>query len=179
MVVQHLLGLNSVRLKVQHQNGCEGVLGTWPPLLSHLAKSDQGFQVYIYARYALLCCMRICKFATCGLKSPFLCLYPKFQTCPFSLLVCTVLHWRNQQGGNQQIHVVKNNPTNVHVLEFGPSYDVRNGVEKAVTISCYRFDCTWIWRSQRNVGTTLGYFVWSTIAKAHKVTYGALPLLIH
>ena len=92
MVVQHLLGLNSVRLKVQHQNGCEGVLGTWPPLLSRLAKSDQGFQVYIYARYALLCCRRICKFATCGLKSPFLCLYPKFQTCPFSSLGCTVLH---------------------------------------------------------------------------------------
>ena len=85
------------------QNGCEGVLGTCPPLLSRLAKSDQGFQVYIYARCALLCCRRICKFTTCGLKSPFLCLYPKFQTCPFSSLGCTVLHWRNQQGGNQQI----------------------------------------------------------------------------
>ena len=46
--------LNSVGLKVQHQNGCEGVLGTWPPLLSHLAMSYQGFQEYIYAKYALL-----------------------------------------------------------------------------------------------------------------------------
>ena len=177
MVVQHLLGLNSVGLKVQHQNGCEGVLGTWPPLLSRLAKSDQGFQVYIYARYALLCCTRICKFATCGLKSPFLCLCSKFQTCPFSyVLFCTGVTSRVVIN---KFHVVKNNPTNVHVLEFGPSYDVRNGAEKAVTVSCYRFDCTWIWRSQRNVGTTSGYFVWSMIAKAHKVTYGALPLLIH
>ena len=100
MVVQHLLGLNFVGLKV-HQNGCEGVLGTWPPLLSRLAKSYQGFQVYIYATYALLCFTRICKFATCGLKSPFLCLYPKFQTCPFSSLGCTVLYWHNQQGSNQ------------------------------------------------------------------------------
>ena len=91
-VVQHLLGLNSVRLKVQHQNDCEGVLGTWRPLLSRLAKSDQGIEVYIYARYAVVCCTRICKFATCGVKSLFLCLYPKFQTCPFSLLGCTVPH---------------------------------------------------------------------------------------
>ena len=60
--------LNSVGLKVQHQNGCEDVLGTWPPLLSHFAMSCQGFQEYIYARYALLCCRRIYKFATCGLK---------------------------------------------------------------------------------------------------------------
>ena len=101
--VQHLLGLNSVGLKVQHQNGCEDVLGTWPPLLSHLAKSCQGFQEYIYARNALLCCTRICKFATCGLKSPFLCLYPKSQTFPFSSLGCTVPHWCNQLGGSQQI----------------------------------------------------------------------------
>ena len=36
-----------------------------------------------------------------------------------------------------KFHVVKNDPTNVHVLEFGPSYDVRNGGEKAVTVSCY------------------------------------------
>jgi len=36
--------------------------------------------------------------------------------------------------------VIKNDPTNIHVLEFGPSYDVRNGAEKAVTVSCYGFD---------------------------------------
>ena len=29
-----------------------------------------------------------------------------------------------------KFHVVNNDPTNVHVLEFGPSYDVRNGAEK-------------------------------------------------
>ena len=31
-MVQHLLGLNSVEFKVQHQNGRESVLSTWPPL---------------------------------------------------------------------------------------------------------------------------------------------------
>ena len=40
-----------------------------------------------------------------------------------------------------KFHVVKNNSTNVHVLEFGPSYDVKNRVDKAVTVSCYMFDC--------------------------------------
>ena len=35
-----------------------------------------------------------------------------------------------------KFHVIKNDPTNIHVLEFGPSYDVRNGVEKAVLIAC-------------------------------------------
>ena len=32
--------------------------------------------------------------------------------------------------------MIKNDPTNIHMLEFGPSYDVRNGVEKAVLIAC-------------------------------------------
>ena len=41
------------------------------------------------------------KFSTCWLKSPFLCLCPKFQICPFSLLECTVLHWCNQLSNNQ------------------------------------------------------------------------------
>ena len=42
-----------------------------------------------------------------------------------------------------KFHVVKNDPMNVHVvLEFEHSYDVRNGTEKAVSVSCYRFDCT-------------------------------------
>ena len=41
--------LNSVGLKVQHKNGYKDVLGTWPPLLSRLAKSCQGFQEYMYA----------------------------------------------------------------------------------------------------------------------------------
>ena len=32
-----ILGLTAVGLKVQYQNGCKDVLGTWPSLLSHLA----------------------------------------------------------------------------------------------------------------------------------------------
>ena len=104
--------LNSVGLKVQHQNGCKDVLGTRPPLLSHLAKSCQGFQEYIYSKYALLCCTRICKFATCGLKSPFLYLCPKFHSYRLNVLFCTfVTSWVIFN----KFHVIKNDPTNIHV----------------------------------------------------------------
>ena len=162
--MQHLLDLNSVGLKVQHQNGCEGVLGTWPPLLSHLAKSNQGFQVYIYARYALLLYenMQVCNmwhFCVCTPSSKLV------HSRRLDVLLCTgVTSWVVIN----KFHLVKNDPTNIHVLEFGPSYDVRNGAEKAVTVPCYRFDCTWIWGCQRDVGTTSSYFVWPTKPKAHK-----------
>ena len=55
--------------------------------------------------------------------------------------ICTVLHWRNQQGGNQQISCGQEQLYERPCVEFGPSYDVRNRADKEVTVSCYRFDC--------------------------------------
>ena len=79
-------------------------------------------------------------FCVCAPSSKFV------HSCRLNVLFCTdVTSWVIIN----KFHVIKNDSTNIHVLKFGPSYDVRNEAEKAVTISCYGFDCMWVWRSRR------------------------------